>query len=46
MYLGGQTVGWVVTGKLHIDQKVQNFIDLAKKLVSNKYEGETVRSSV
>ncbi len=38
MYLGGRSVGWVVNGKFHIDQKVQSFIDLAKKLVSNKYE--------
>jgi len=31
MYLGGRSAGWVVNGKLHIDQKVQSFIDLAKK---------------
>ncbi len=33
--------GWEVDGKLHIDQKRENFLDLAKKLKDNGYFNDT-----
>ncbi|HBB72210.1 MAG TPA: ABC transporter substrate-binding protein, partial [Ruminococcus sp.] len=33
--------GWVVDGKLHIDQKRENFLDLAKQLKDNNYFNDT-----
>ncbi|HEY9061838.1 MAG TPA: extracellular solute-binding protein [Pseudobacteroides sp.] len=38
MYLGGRSEGWVIDGKLTIDQNVLNFIDFSKKIKENKYE--------
>jgi len=37
-YLGARKTGWVKNNTLVIDQKMLNFIDLSKKLRSNKYE--------
>ena len=33
--------GWVVDGKLHIDQKRENFLDLSMKLKENQYHNDT-----
>lgn len=38
LYLGGRSKGWVVDNKLNIDQKVLDYIDIAKTFRSNKYE--------
>ncbi|MDP4181460.1 MAG: extracellular solute-binding protein [Bacillota bacterium] len=38
IYLGGRSQPWVVNNKLTIDQKMLDFIDLAKTLRDNKYE--------
>ena len=33
--------GWIVDGKLHIDEKRENFLDLSKKLKDNDYHNDT-----
>lgn len=33
--------GWIVDGKLHIDPKRENFLDLSKKLKDNGYHNDT-----
>ena len=33
--------GWIVDGKLHIDPKREEFIDISKKLKDNNYHNET-----
>lgn len=38
IYLGGRSTGWVVDKKLNIDQKVLEYIDLAKTMRNKKYE--------
>ncbi|HEY9062363.1 MAG TPA: extracellular solute-binding protein [Pseudobacteroides sp.] len=37
-YMGARTKGWVSNNNLVIDQKVLDFMDLAKKLRANRYE--------
>jgi maltose-binding protein MalE len=36
--IGGRSAGWVVDGKLNIDQKVLDLIEFSKKMRDNKYE--------
>lgn len=38
VYLGGRSKGWVVNGNLNIDNKVLDYMDLAKTMRNNKYE--------
>lgn len=33
--------GWIVDGKLHIDEKRENFLDLSKQLKDNDYHNDT-----
>ena len=40
IYLGARDKGWVVDGKLVIDDKVHEMIDLVKELRDKGYEGE------
>lgn len=37
-FLGGRSAGWVVDGKLNIDQKVLDLIGFSKKMRDNNYE--------
>ena len=40
IYLGARDKGWVVDGKLVIDDKAYEIIDLVKELRDKGYEGE------